>query len=93
MKKKAVKKRAVKKAATKRKPVKVHTDKNSHNVKISISGIKKEISHTKDKAAKKIADAIGIYYAKELAATTQKEKKMYRKHIKELKTEYRKIKH
>lgn len=53
MKKRAVKKRVVKRAkktTTKRKAATIHTDKNSHNVKISIvSGIKKNKSELIDK--------------------------------------------
>lgn len=93
MKKRAVKKRVVKRAkktTTKRKAATVHTDKNSHNVKISI--ISGEIAKGKTKLVENLKSVYGKYSADLLTAKTVKDRNHIKKQMQKIKSDIKKIK-
>lgn len=89
-KRRVVKKAKAKKTTTKRKAATVHTDKNSHNVKISI--ISGEIAKGKTKLVENLKHVYGKYAADLVTAKTAKERNHIKKQMQLAKSQIKKIK-
>ena len=86
-----------KKAPTKKRAVKTvtktsnHTDKNSHNYNISISGLKGSINKSKDKIVNDLKNIYGKYATQLLTVTKKAEKNKIVKAMRNAKSEITKL--